>query len=219
MNVKIFPVSPAKTKRPYGGKSADERRAGRRAMLLEAARGLWCEHGWTAVTVRGVCARAALADRYFYESFADRSAILVAVGDEVRGEAMTLILEAVEPHLHDSPRVQLEAAVTAVVEFVAADPGSTQIFFGDHGGSELLESLRRTMIASVVDVFLAFSDDYREPGFDERDFRIALLVGIGGFVETVGAWRSGAIEATSEELVASLMRLADRMVVGLVRFA
>ncbi|HET6290833.1 MAG TPA: TetR family transcriptional regulator, partial [Amycolatopsis sp.] len=62
--------------RRYSGKTADERRAERRLALLGAALDIWQEQGWAAVTMRGVCARANLTDRYFYESFANRDVLL-----------------------------------------------------------------------------------------------------------------------------------------------
>ncbi|WP_278258124.1 TetR family transcriptional regulator [Nocardioides convexus] len=55
-------------RRRYGGKTAEQRRAERREALLAAAVDIWQESGWAAVTMRGVCARAGLTDRYFYES-------------------------------------------------------------------------------------------------------------------------------------------------------
>src|SRR5512139_974724 len=73
--------------RTYGGRSAEERRSERRHRLVDAALAIWGEQGWAAVTMRQVCARAGLIDRYFYESFPDRDALLVAVWDQLRDEA------------------------------------------------------------------------------------------------------------------------------------
>lgn len=46
------------------------------------------------MTMRGACARAGLADRYFYESFADREALLVAIAESVRDETIAVILNS-----------------------------------------------------------------------------------------------------------------------------
>lgn len=78
--------------RTYGGRTAQQRREERRRTLLDVGRELWCEQGWAAVTMRGVCARAELSDRYFYESFADREALLVAIAEDVRDETVGLLL-------------------------------------------------------------------------------------------------------------------------------
>ena len=68
----------------YGGRSAEARRIERRLRLLAAAREVWGTDGWAAVTMRGVCGRAGLVDRYFYESFSDRDALLGTVWDQER---------------------------------------------------------------------------------------------------------------------------------------
>src|SRR5258705_353216 len=60
--------------RRYAGASADERRDERRARLLAAGLDALGTDGHRATTVRGVCARARLTPRYFYESFDDLDA-------------------------------------------------------------------------------------------------------------------------------------------------
>lgn len=39
--------------------------------------------GWQATTVRGICERARLNPRYFYESFSGLDELLVAVFDRI----------------------------------------------------------------------------------------------------------------------------------------
>ncbi|MCG3751908.1 TetR/AcrR family transcriptional regulator [Amycolatopsis sp. Poz14] len=202
--------------RPYGGKSADERRAERRAALLLAGRELWCESGWASVTMRGVCTRAGLTDRYFYESFTGRDALLVAVAESVRDEILALILEAVLPRRDAPLRVQLRAALEVVVSQIADNFGTTQIFFGEHGGSDVLESMRRDTVHAVVDMFMTYAEPKLAPDASAAEFRVALLVGIGGFVEAATAWRSKAVPMTAPELIDALMRMAERLAVGFV---
>src|SRR5581483_1962254 len=81
--------------RVYGGVDAVERRAARRARLIGAALDLLGTDGWQATTVRAICARAGLTARYFYESFADRDELLLAVFDEIAQEAAAVVLDAV----------------------------------------------------------------------------------------------------------------------------
>lgn len=204
-DVKIFLVQHAATStRSYGGKSAAARQAERRAALIDAAQELWREQGWAAVTMRGVCARAKLTDRYFYENFADRDALLAEVWDATRDEHLGLIYSAIAPHLAEGALVQLRAAIAAIVHRIADDPGGAQILFGDHSGSATLEHRRRDTIQLTVDLFLRLSRPYLRPGADETKLRVSIVVGIGGFVETVLAWRSGALDITADELIGSL---------------
>ena len=50
-----------------------------------------------AVTVRAVCRKAALTERYFYESFSDRDEFVRAVYDDVCARAMTALTTAATP--------------------------------------------------------------------------------------------------------------------------
>jgi AcrR family transcriptional regulator len=90
------------TPRTYGGVSGGERQAGRREKLLEAGLELLGRDGWSATTVRAVCAEAGLTERYFYESFANRDELLVAIFDRVAAEAATAVPAAVEAAPQDA---------------------------------------------------------------------------------------------------------------------
>jgi AcrR family transcriptional regulator len=73
-----FMAVAAKKSRLYGGLSAEERRAERRARLIEAALKVYGEVGYRNATVKAVCDAAELTERYFYESFANSEALLIA---------------------------------------------------------------------------------------------------------------------------------------------
>lgn len=64
--------------RPYRGVPHDERRAQRRAQLIEAAVAVYGEHGYRQATVKRVCEAAGLTERYFYESFNNSDELLIA---------------------------------------------------------------------------------------------------------------------------------------------
>lgn len=62
----------------YQGVPLEQRRAARREALIRAAVAVYGERGYRAATVKAVCAAAGLTERYFYESFANSEALLVA---------------------------------------------------------------------------------------------------------------------------------------------
>lgn len=74
-----------------------ERRATRRQRFLEAGLDLFGTVGYADTTVKALCRTAGLSERYFYESFSDRLALLVAVYDDVVARvlgAVTLAMSA-----------------------------------------------------------------------------------------------------------------------------
>ncbi|NED65389.1 TetR/AcrR family transcriptional regulator, partial [Streptomyces sp. SID10244] len=68
--------------RRYGGADADERRDRRRLDLIAAGLDLFGSDGYASASVKRVCEHAGLTQRYFYESFADRPALLAAVYED-----------------------------------------------------------------------------------------------------------------------------------------
>jgi len=77
------------TARPrYRGVSLHERRTLRRERLVAAAADLYGEHGYRNVTVRMICQRARLTERYFYEAFASSEEILVVAARTLAGQTL-----------------------------------------------------------------------------------------------------------------------------------
>lgn len=192
MNVR----APART---WGGRTPEERRAERRRKLIAAALEIWLENGWAAVTMRGVCTRAALNDRYFYEHFTDRDELLGAVWDEVCFEIFGELSAVVAEHLDRKPLDILRLAVARAVELQSH--GHARILFDNHAGSRVLEERRKTTLAESTDLLIATARPYLRTGVDETAFRMSTLMGIGGFNELLSAWRTGTIDTDAERIV------------------
>jgi len=199
------------TPRRYGGKSAEQRRTERRAHLVEAALEIWQEQGWAAVTMRGVCAQAGLTDRYFYESFTDRDALLGTVWDQMRDETLEMLDTAITTVSDRGALEQLHAALDAVVHHIADEPSRAQIIFGDHAGSAVLEQRRRDTVQMATDLMIGLARPFLRDDVDEQALRINVLLGIGGFVELMLAWRSGLVESSTDQIVAHLTDVASAL--------
>lgn len=82
----------------------------RRGELIAAGVALLGGEAGPALTVRAVCRKAELTERYFYESFTDRDEFVRAVYDDVCGTAMTALLSA------ETPRDAVERFVALMVD-------------------------------------------------------------------------------------------------------
>jgi AcrR family transcriptional regulator len=204
----------------YGGVSAEERRTGRRAKLIEAVLELLGTKGWHATTVRAICARAGLTPRYFYESFADLEAAVVAVFDEIVGEAAAVVLAAVQTAPADA-RAKSRAAIGAFVELVTDDPRKARVLFVEAMGSEAL--VRRRFEA--LRMFAAMVAEQAREFYGTRDAadplaELSSLMLAGGMAETLLAWLDGTLAISREELIescADLFVATGEIGVGLVR--
>lgn len=115
------------TTRSYRGMSQEERRADRRARLIGAAIAVYGERGYHQATVKSVCDAAGLTERYFYESFSNSEALLIAsfnaVTYSVLGEIRRAAAEAGRGRIARS-RAMLHAYFAAL----QAEPQSARVF-------------------------------------------------------------------------------------------
>ncbi|HEY2204293.1 MAG TPA: TetR family transcriptional regulator [Pseudonocardia sp.] len=192
--------------RPYGGVPAGQRRARRRAALLEAALDLLAEDGPAGVTVRAVCGRARLNDRYFAESFPDRDALLLALLDELLTGATAEIVTALDGQPVDA-RSRVRAGITAAVAYLDADPRRGRLLLA----SQATEALQRRRHDTVRLLAALMADQAREL-LGERapsrpDTELASITLVGGALELLAAWLRGELAVTREHLTDFLIAM------------
>lgn len=190
----------------WAGVPLAERRTARRARLVAAAFDLLGTGGWEAVTVRAVSRAARLNPRYFYESFADRDELVVAVYDWVVEQLREEVAAAVARAAPDLRSV-VAAAVSATVAFVAADPRRGRILYQEALGNE---ALNRRRIASGFAVA-----DFIAAGRRDAPHRLAAAAAVGGLTEMLMAWLDGRIRVSRSRLV----EVATDLLVALARAA
>ncbi|WP_040865001.1 TetR/AcrR family transcriptional regulator [Nocardia exalbida] len=188
--------------RTYGGISAEERRAQRRAALLEAALEIIGTEGLEKLTVSGLCARAGLNERYYYENFDSRDSVLIALTDGIAEELAAAILAAVRTAAPDT-RATAHAAITAGVHLLTDDPRKAKAaLIAGMATPELRARTTETvrafahMVASEGTDFYRMSDSAPASAID---FRALYLV--GGLVQTLTAWLQGDLNLTRDELI------------------
>ena len=194
--------------RPWRGVSATERTAGRRELLLGAGLEVFATRGYANSSVREVCREAGLTERYFYESFSDRQALLKAIADGIV-EGFLAAAAPVLPLLEsDLPRAAHEGAA-AFVASLADDPRRARILLVESVGvSPSAEDHRRAVFTHLVAFLreaaaLAFGAWVR----DSAEFEIVARAVIGGGQELLVAHVRGELQIEREELVASLAQL------------
>lgn len=123
--MKTRPTPPAG--RIYGGTAPEERAALRRAQFLAAGIELFGTEGYRAATVRALCREAGLTDRYFYESFADMEALLMAAYGECTAQLDAAIADTVEAHAGQDADVLVTSVLDAFFRVVQDDPRIARI--------------------------------------------------------------------------------------------
>jgi AcrR family transcriptional regulator len=111
-------------RRKFRGLAPEERQEQRRARLLEAGIEAFGTHGFHAVGVRDICARAQLTERYFYESFKNREALFLAVYQALGTRMEQTVGNALAG---SSPEQLARTSLRAMLEAFRADPRMARI--------------------------------------------------------------------------------------------
>lgn len=175
----------------WAGVPAEDRRAERRTLLLDAALELLGTEGWAGTTVRAVCQAARLNARYFYESFDDLDALLVALYDKLVFE-LSAAVEAAVAKAPDPPAM-VRATVESTVRFVDEDRRRGRVLYGEALGNEALNRRRIDAGFAVADLITSQLDD--------KIFRLGATVVVGGFTELLMAWLDGRIKISRKQLI------------------
>jgi AcrR family transcriptional regulator len=196
--------------RSYGGVTADERRARRRAALIDAGLDLFAESGASGVTMRAVCARARLNDRYFYEHFTDSDALLEAAAQDITAQGLQTVIAATVEAGSDI-RDQVHAAADAALDFMIDDPRRSQLLLGSH----TIEVLQRARLASTRAIANAMSAMAQELLGDSApsplDTDLAAFTIVSGTMELAAAWLRGDYDISRQhlaDLVAAMLLAA-----------
>lgn len=146
-----------------------------------------------------MCKRTGLASRYFYENFADRDELTVAVYDHVIQRIAESTLRAVTEAPRDE-RAVVRAGVENIVREVAEDPRLGRLVFSvsqanPHLVSRRLESSR--MFAGLV---TAQAVDFFEVNSTPRLDLAAHFV-VGGLAQVLTAWLEGDSPLGQDEVI------------------
>ena len=167
---------------------------------MEAAFDLLSTEGGPGTTVRAVCARARLNPRYFYESFDELDALLVAVYDSVVGQLRDAVRDAVLAAGDDLPAA-VHASVAATVRFVDEDRRRGRVLYVEALGNEALNLRRMQTGFDLVDLVQRDTVRRRGGSGSEQVDRVGAAMLVGGFSEILTAWLDGRIDMAPDELI------------------
>jgi AcrR family transcriptional regulator len=103
------------------------RRDARRERLIEGAIRAYGELGYRNTTVKAVCEAAGLTERYFYESFANSEALLVAAFEAVSRKVFARLEEVRREHKGPAEE-RGHAVLRAYYQILKDDPDGARLF-------------------------------------------------------------------------------------------
>ncbi|MFC3242683.1 TetR/AcrR family transcriptional regulator [Gordonia humi] len=187
--------------------TAQDRASQRRESLVEAGFELFGALGYPNVSVKRICDFAGLTQRYFYESFDDRAALLGAVYtycvDNARDATLTAAARVLDDaDIGDGPipgdLVPELASVTlrGFIDYLSADARRARIIMIEVVGvSPELEKLRLQAIHAWADLILSLATRDTEPTSDQRLASIGL---VGALTQMLVDWQTAVAEPTED---------------------
>lgn len=177
----------------------DERRRLRYEKLLAVGIALLGAPEGPSISVRAACRAAGLTERYFYESFTDRSEYVRAVYAHVGEQARTVIASAV--HSADG-RERAAAPVRAFVELVLDNPSAGRVLLLAPLSEPTIGGSGAALVPSFVELVRA-----QLTGLD-RDEQHLLAVGVvGALTALFVGYLDGSITTPREKFLAHCVRL------------
>jgi AcrR family transcriptional regulator len=170
-----------KTARQYGGQSPEERARERREKLMRAAADLYGRLGPAGASVTAICSEAGLTPRYFYESFQNREALLLAVFRVVCERMLEQVRQTADT---TDP---IGTGLAAFFHLLAEHPDLARVFLVeiDHHDPEMRVVGRATMDALARILMPHAEHDLAKAGAIGAILRIARLWIERGAVEAV----------------------------------
>ena len=172
-------------RRPYRGVSPAERDAARHELLLDAALEHFGTRGWQGTSVEAVCRDAGVTKRNFYEVFANREDLFVALYDRVAAGIRTSAREAAAaapPGLESRVRAALESTLRSL----AGDPRLARVVLREvHVIGGRVEERRRAALEATVEVALQIVREGAAAQTEAERVRLELrtIAMVGGMFE------------------------------------
>src|SRR4051812_32339558 len=193
--------TPRVPRRAYGGISADERIAARRAKLLDAGLELFGTRGFASTGVKDVCREAGVTDRYFYESFNDGGALFLAVFDRLTDELFEAVAYAVSESGGD-PERQLRDAIGTFVHALAADSRKPRVLFTEAAAAGPAAAAHmRTTLRRFAALVAATARQHVTPDTSDEDVQLLALSLVGLLERVITEREDGALDIPLDRVV------------------
>ena len=194
--------------RRYAGLSATERRAGRRARLLEAGLEFYGTIGFRHTTIPQLCSSAGVTARHFYEEFGTQENLLRGVFDRIAED----VLDTIRAELYVPGRTWVEIVCessAAYFRFMTEDRRRARVFAIEIVGVSAELDLHRKR---VRDAFAAVCSESTErlaaqTGAPDIDVRL-LSISLAGAAEALTTeWVLARPRPSTAQLIEHLSKI------------
>ncbi|MFD9704446.1 TetR/AcrR family transcriptional regulator [Lentzea sp. NPDC059081] len=195
--------------RAYAGISSEQRRADRRARLLEAGLALFTSTGFAATTISALCTAAGVSTRNFYEEFASKEDLLRSLHDQINASAFA----AVRTSLATLASTDLSSRVTTLLDvFVAsatADPRAARLNYVEAVGVNAeIEQQHVRWVGTWASFIESEAERAAAAGVAPvRSYRLTAIALVGAITGLLREWQAHEPALGVEEIAAEIRGL------------
>jgi AcrR family transcriptional regulator len=171
-------------------------------LLINAGLEVISRRGWAATTVKSVCAEAGLTERYFYEAFPDREALLIAVFDTVRDEVTAVVVDAVLNTLDGELRDRVRAPIAAGLILLTDDQRKGRLLLLAGSDNPLLNQRRHDAMLTTAALLSQLAQTYYASHPVGPDDALMTATGlVGAETALLAAYIDGQVTVSRERLI------------------
>lgn len=195
--------------RAYGGISPEQRKAERRAKLLQAGLALFTGTGFAATRITGLCTEAGVSTRNFYEEFASKEDLLRELHDLINATAFERVRTALAELETDDVAVRVSTLLDVFVRSVTADPRAPRLNYVEAVGvtAEIEQQHVRwvtTWAEFIESEALRAADAGTAP---RRSYRLTAIALVGAITGLLREWQAHEPPLDVDEIAAEIRAL------------
>jgi AcrR family transcriptional regulator len=190
------------SRRRYGGVSAEARQAQRRERLLEAALDVFGTEGYASATMRLICAKARLTERYFYEQFSGLDDVFRTLHQQLSEGLINSVAQAYAKHLSHESDDRLRACLKAFFQYIQDDPRRARILLMDAVFTGRTDVMDKTTAVQRLLSLLTHRIEQVYPGALAQ-VDVELIAGgiVGMVIHTATIWAARGFQASLDQII------------------
>ncbi|MFD4673769.1 TetR/AcrR family transcriptional regulator [Lentzea sp. NPDC058450] len=195
--------------RAYGGISPEQRRAERRAKLLQAGLQLFTSAGFTTTKISELCTEAGVSTRNFYEEFASKEELLRELHDLINATAFTEVRTAMAELAAADVGTRITTLLEVFVRSVTADPRAPRLNYVEAVGVNAEIERQHVRWVNTWAEFIesealrAASAGVAPP----RSYRLTAIALVGAITGLLREWQAHEPPLAIDEIAAEIREL------------
>jgi AcrR family transcriptional regulator len=195
--------------RAYGGISPEQRRAERRAKLLQAGLALFTSTGFAATRISELCTEAGVSTRNFYEEFASKEDLLRELHDLINATAFAQVRAALTQLETADVATRIATLLDVFVRTVTADPRAPRLNYVEAVGVNAeIEQQHVRWVNTWAEFIESEAMRAAEAGVaPQRSYRLTAIALVGAVTGLLREWQAHEPPLEVDEIAEEIREL------------